>query len=127
MTFSWPAYFSDDCPPQDSQPASGEVYRLVKNDPPKEDDFLTHKELFPEKDFGDQECQACGVSVSRDADDIPVLKRRVPGLRERMLARGILDSSLGKIKSTPGPVRSHHTWWVPVGVQRHACFSVVRR
>ena len=40
----WPDYFPDDCPPQDAQPATGDVYRLVKQNPPESRDFIPLRE-----------------------------------------------------------------------------------
>ena len=124
MTFSWPDYFPDDCPPQDSEPASGEVYRLVKSNPPTEDDFEDYVNLYPERDFRERECRACGLSVFRDVEDASNLRDRVPAMRGHLVARGKLNSELGRMKHTPGRRQSHFTWWVPVGVECHRFFSV---
>ena len=40
----WPDYFPDDCPPQDAQPATGDVYRVVKQNPPESKDFIPFRE-----------------------------------------------------------------------------------
>ena len=59
----WPGYFPDDCPPQDAQLATGDVYRLVKQNPPESKDFVPLREKKTSEDFGEKECQACGLSV----------------------------------------------------------------
>ena len=54
----WPDYFPDDCPPQDAEPATGEVYRVVKQNPPDSKDFMSQRERKRRKNFGEKECQA---------------------------------------------------------------------
>jgi hypothetical protein len=44
MTFD-PSKWFPGCPHVDADPANGEVYRIVKSDPPSASDFLTHAEM----------------------------------------------------------------------------------
>ena len=68
----------------------------------------------------------CGLSVYTDIADIGRLRKRVPAMRRRSLAKGILNPTLGKILHTPSRYeKSHHTWWVPVGAQPRNVFNVV--
>ncbi len=75
----WPDYFPDDCPPQDAQPATGDVYRLVKQNPPESKDFIPLREKKTGEDFGEKECQACGLSVFRNVEDAIRVKNRLVG------------------------------------------------
>ncbi len=124
----WPDYFPDGCPPQDAQPAAGEVYRLVKKDPPEQEDFKSLREKKPRDDFGEQACQACGLSVFQDDQDVLRVKRRAPGMQKRLVARGTLTPDFGQIKQTSSKDdgASHHTWWVPTKVQPLKVFHVVQ-
>ncbi len=123
----WSDYFPADCPPQDAQPATGEVYRLVKKNPPESGDFIPFREKDPTANVRD-ECQACGLSVVRDAEDTLRIKRRARGMKKRLVAKGTLSPCFGRIKHTPSSVsgRSHHTWWVPTEVQPWRVFRVVQ-
>ena len=56
----------DDCPPDDAEKidAARFVYRLVRNNPPTDDDFLSQRAERPDQIFRDvTECQARGLSV----------------------------------------------------------------
>ena len=124
----WPDYFPDDCPPQDAQPATSEVYRLVKRNPPESEAFIPLREKKPNKDFGEKECQACGLSVLRNTEDALRMRRRAPGMKKRLVAKGTLSPCFGKIKNTPSSRygRLHHTWWVSTEVQPWSVFRVVQ-
>jgi hypothetical protein len=45
-TRTFPADWADiGCPPADAEDASGEVFRIAKNDPPTDEDFLSYHEM----------------------------------------------------------------------------------
>lgn len=124
----WPDYFPNDCPPQDAQPATGDVYRLVKQNPPESKDFIPLREKKTSEDFGEKECQACGLSVLGSAEDALRMRKRARGMEKRLIAKGTLNLCLGKIKHTPSSRygKSHHTWWVPTEVEPWSVFHVVQ-
>ena len=70
----WPA----GCPPDDAAPASGEVYRIVKSDPPTIMDFLTPHETgtLPKRD----PCLRRSLSVYRRKADAEATMRAFPRL-----------------------------------------------
>ena len=110
----WPAHFPENCPPVDSEPASGYVYRLIEGTIPDEMDFKPYRELSPDRNFAASECQACGLSVYRDLKDVRQLRNRVPRMRRKSVAVGALSPDLGRILNTPSlSYQSHHTWWQP--------------
>lgn len=125
----WPAFFPEKCPPPSALDASGEVFRLVSKNLPQPSDFRCYRELYPSRDFGEKLCQACGLSIFLDKSDVDRLRRRVPATRKKLLASGQLISAFGKILPTPhGASRSHHTWWLPSGIDlQNVCdtFSVI--
>jgi hypothetical protein len=123
----WPDYFPDDCPPAEAQPASGQVHRLIAGQGPTNQDFRPYREIYPMRKFDAPECMVCGLSVYRDIADIARLKARVPAMRKRLIADGVLQPSLGKILHTPGREKSHHTWWTPVGAEPWLIFEVMQR
>lgn len=122
----WPSFYPEGCPPADAPDASGEVYRLVKSNPPESGDFVSFAEESPAR-FGEN-CKGCGLSVFTSKRDAEQLLNRVQGLRVlgKFVAIATLDESHGKLKPTPTRVRqSHHTWWSPVGIIHATLFKVV--
>lgn len=121
----WPDYYPEDCPPENARPASGVVYRLIRQSHPTSKDFRSHRETQPHRTFDVPECIACGLSVFMDIEDVIRLQKRVPALRRRRVAKGTLVSDLGNMLPTPSRTgRSHHTWWVPVSTQPWELFQV---
>ncbi len=84
-------------------------YRLVRNDPPTDDDFRSQRTLEPNRDFGVSECRARGLSVFMRATDATRVAQRSRNLRGAKLAQLTLNQGAGYIKQTGS--RSHHTWW----------------
>ncbi len=121
----WPSHFPHNCPPKNAKPASGDVFRLVKKNRPVDNDFLSQAKRQPDKDFKEKQCQACGLSVYRDINDIRKMRNRVRPMRKRKIAKGTLSSNLGRILDTPSYEKTHMTWWVPVGVSPKSVFSIV--
>jgi hypothetical protein len=100
----------DGCPPEDSDIVLTErvVFRIVKTNPPTEDDFRSQRAERPRAEFFADECVARGLSVHTDeVDSLELLK--LPRLRGRMICQVTLLSGAGRIKQTGRP--SHHTWW----------------
>lgn len=124
----WPDFYPENCPPEEGEPTSGIVYRLVRNDLPQTKDFTTFYEENPKFFEGNPHliCKGCGVSVYRDPKDITRLKKRYKKFKNRHIAEGKLHSALGVILHTPSPrIISHHTWWVPVGTKHWLVFKVI--
>lgn len=122
---NWPAYFPPDCPGSESVPADGRVWRLVRSKPPNPDDFRPHKIMRPAKDWGERECEACGLSIHRDASDSTKLRQRVPAFRRHLLASANLTAANGLTLPTPSDLfPSHETWWVPQSIEPWTLFTV---
>ena len=101
-----------DCPPADAveivEPRI--VYRLVRIDPPSLDDFRSQRAENPGAAFrGVTECQARGVSVFLDIEDVDNRRER-PHLSDRLICEVVLDEGAGRILQ-PNPNKSHCTWW----------------
>ncbi len=126
MNVAWPAFFPDECPPGDAVPAAGRFLRLVRNNPPEPTDFVALRIENPDDRRVADECQACGLSIVVAMDEIHRLQRRVPSQRTKFIASGVLNHDLGRIKPTPSRMsKSHHTWWLPNGVDPSPHFAVV--
>ena len=117
---SYSDYLPCNCPPENSNNASGKVYRFINsyNENPALDDFLSQRELDPDPDekYSDLfvECKACGLSVFTSLDDVLKKARRIPNLKSKKISEGVLNERLGKILNTPSrrSGNSHHTWWI---------------
>jgi hypothetical protein len=115
----------DNCPPPGAEAASGEVFRIVKNDPLAADDFLT---WFEEDKFDEtRACECHGLSVFRNRDDAASYAEKFPYLGE-LVAKGSLEHKHGMIAHTPRYIRgapnSHATWWPYNGLARHLLFVI---
>jgi hypothetical protein len=115
----------DGCPPKDAKPASGVMYRFVKQDPPTPHDFLSWRELYPGKPCpqGTTECSACGVSIFAVKDELAQLPKRVPKFRKQKIALGNLNPNLGVVMGHKNT--SHHDWWPPQDSKPWAVFRVI--
>ncbi len=120
----WPDHFPENCPPPEATEARGIAYRLVKNNPPEDGDFISHKLLHPEEGYKGKTCQACGISVYRDKNDLLKMQNRIPAMRGGHIAEGNLNPDIGKILATPSHGNSHHTLWVFSGIQAKDYFSI---
>ena len=121
----WPDHFPEICPPDDSIPASGEVYRCINNPPPKRTDFLSLFEEGRRMWPGTDKCMFCGLSIYSDVEDIFQMWRRVKGFGKRHIVKGRLDTLMGKMKNTPIHESSHYTWWIPVGCEPWKVFESI--
>ena len=110
----WPDY-PPGCPPADAEDAEGVVYRLVGAKGLHDDEFRSHYERDREK--WDGNCQARGLSVYRDAEDLAEGQQQVRGMAKKRIVVAMLPAGSGRIKDTPSSVwKSHRTWWVATGL-----------
>lgn len=99
------------CPPDKAEEIRTrlEVFRLVRNARPSEEDFRSQRAEKPDQVFHRvTECQARGLSVHTERDDSE-RALKLPNLRGRLICRLQLDAGAGCIQQTGLP--SHHTWW----------------
>jgi hypothetical protein len=124
----WPDNFPDCCPPEDAREPSEMVYRWIKKDSPTPEDFLTVRDLYPNRPFpeNDKECRACANSVYTSRDDMRI-NRTTGRFRDMNVAVGHLTPDLGRIKHTPSPgtKNSHHSWWIPIDVEAWTLFQAI--
>lgn len=121
MTFpeNWP----EGCPPGDAVAAHGDVFRVVKTDPPQPGDFRSLWEQG--RPIAQKECESAGLSVFQAVRDAAHAALKYPYLGE-LVARGTLGTKHGVVKPTPRSGNSHTTWWPCDGLARHELFIVVR-
>ncbi|WP_440998067.1 hypothetical protein [Arhodomonas sp. SL1] len=123
MSPSFPAAWPNDCPPADAESPKGEYYRIVKTNPPSDQDFLSHAERG--KSGGGDCCMRCGLSVFSDVEEARHAKKVMPALGEHLVVAA-LDARHGRTKRTPSRRhKSHVTWWPFEGIGRAELFAVV--
>jgi hypothetical protein len=114
----WPEFFPKGCPPSDAVIKDVQVYRLVENDPPTKNDFLSHYEKYPKRreEFKrENNILAYGISVLKKREDVDRLKG-IPFFKKKenlKVAIGHTDPKSGVIKETPSnSAQSHITFWL---------------
>ncbi len=108
----WPDHYPEQCPPESAEPVSGKVYRFVNRTNPKERDFKSNYEQRPGTDWGNQGCQARGLSVFRTIEACDDMAEQVPALAKKKLAVANLSQNDGVIAETPSRNSSkHNTLW----------------
>ena len=126
---TWPDFYPEDCPPAEAEPASGTVYRLVRRNPAQAEDFKTPFEENPRRFNDKPTLENCGLSVHTDSQDSERLRERLKNrarkFKNRQIAEGSLDPTLGMIQHTPSIEGSHHSWWVPLGAEPWLVFNVI--
>lgn len=125
----WPTHFPPHCPPLDAQPVTVVVYMLVSS-PINPMDFLPLYDRDPAQSFPSSEllCQAHGLSVFEDVQDVDRVRRRVKRLRDQVIAQGDLTPDVGVLKPTNSRFgNSHRTWWVSAGVKPWLYFHMLTR
>ena len=122
MTYREP--LPEGCPPDDAEEITAPrvVYRLVRNNPPTDDDFRSQRAERPASLFNVSECQARGVSVYANFHDVERQTRR-PKLKGLAVCQVDLITRAGRIKKTGGT--SHYTWWPYAGHDILANYQMV--
>ena len=130
----WPEFYPDNCPPAEAEPASGTFYRLVRHNPPRAEDFKSAFEENPKLFTHIPMVKRCGLSVQKDLQDserlerLERIKKRARKFKNRQIAEGNLNPTLGMIKHTPShDYKSHHTWWIPVEAKPWTVFNIIIR
>lgn len=109
----------EDCPPSDAAEPNETYYRLCKENPPSDGDFLTHAELGL-RPTGDP-CLRCGLSVFATSDGAVKMYRAVKQRNPKVpfpsfVVELALTPADGVIKQTNMP--PHHTWWMYADTNR---------
>lgn len=111
---NWFEELPDKCPPDEAEVASGQsFYRLLNSDVVSENDFISYKRLFPNREFRNKECQAAAISVFSNVEDC-LIARKLPAQKNKKKYIGeiILDNADGVIANTPNnKFKDHFSWW----------------
>lgn len=116
----------ENCPPNDAEAASGDVYRCAKNNPPHTEDMKTHEESgrLPDAD----PCLRRALSVFRKQADAEHQLRLFRRWRKRYILRATLTAQHGLVKLTSGKQPTHTSWWPDAALtldSRAALFTAV--
>lgn len=109
--YEWAEPLPDECPPDDAASPEGETYyRMVESFPPTDKDFVSHRELYPNKDFKNvPECVARSCSVFSEYGCCAELTK-LPRHKHKRVVSLELDTSSGVVLRTFR--RQHHySWW----------------
>jgi hypothetical protein len=121
--YCWPADFPEGIPEElDVIPAEGKVYRLVKNTPPTEDDFLMHRVEYPRYKYSQNDIpKSYGVSFWTRLSRIQRIRKNYPKPEQfggRVVVSGELCGGLGVIPSEVAR-DGHVTLWTQEGAKPH--------
>jgi hypothetical protein len=119
----WPDFFPEGVPPEEAQPAQGEAFRIVRDIPPADSDFLSSIQEQPNRNFRDDQIwMACGVSFHRELACSQRTRDRYKPLRNRYIAQGTLKNEHGVALATHKQGGSHFTVWRRIGSLIHPDF-----
>jgi hypothetical protein len=108
-TGTWHEKLPEQCPPSDAFEPNGFVcYRLCNGPKATEIDFISHRQLFPDRSYNVPECRARSLSIHKDLADSKKLKS-LPAHREKTIFELVLSKGHGLVKPTGRD--SHHSWW----------------
>ena len=105
----WAEDLPQECPPEGATNPQGKIfYRIIKNNPPIQEDFFSHRKLYPAKFFKVSECQARSTSIfdSLEACRRLLKNNRFKGCR---ITKLLLPPESGVILKTGQP--GHFSWW----------------
>ena len=111
----WSENLPDKCPPQDAFAPNGNIfYRLSKSGKIKEDEFLSHKFLYPDKKFNNiSECIKSSLSVFDDINqcrnlmNLPTNKKYKDTIA--LMKFNITNNDGLILKTFTDP--NHYSWW----------------
>ncbi len=106
----WAENLPSDCPPKSAiTPKYETFYRLVKQFPPTEKDFDSHRKLFPNKSFKTNECRVRSLSIFNDLGECAKLLK-LPLHKNKQIVQLVLPPESGVILQT-GNNPTHYSWW----------------
>jgi len=113
-----------DCPPHDAEEVAVDmaVFRLVRDNPPTDEDFRSQRAEFPNRGFPVDECTTRGLSVFSQEKEAKEKILKIHRLRNHLICHVKLKSGAGKIRKSSGS--SHITWWPFANFDILACCNI---
>jgi hypothetical protein len=97
---AYPKDFPQGVPPKNAQAADGIAYRVVVNNPPKQQDFCGYyREPFQKKVPANPPPNFFGTSMYRKYESIKLARDLYKNLRGKKIAKGTLSSEYGVISA----------------------------
>jgi hypothetical protein len=105
----WAEELPERCPPPGAFAPAGETYyRMVTSFPPKSSDFVSHRQLFPERIFPVSECRTRALSLF-DSTDRCLSLLKLPRFRGKLVVGIALPPNAGALERNGSP--GHASWW----------------
>jgi hypothetical protein len=111
MTNMYKEELPESCPPKDANDAKGIVfYRFINEEIATQEDFYSHRKLFPLRKFHVDECQARSVSVQINLEDALNTKKLNKSLSNKRIGQVTINVNSGVYKQTGKA--GHYSWWI---------------
>jgi len=126
---NWSEDLPESCPPSDAFSSDGSnlYYRLIKDESPKENDFHSHRKLWPNQIFNATECIARSLSIYNNKSACLDLIK-LPAIRTKGL-KNIVELNLkitdGLLKKT-GKDQFHYSWWRSDSFTISSCIVITK-
>lgn len=118
----WFENLPENCPPHDAtKPSNFLCFRLATQNPPVEEDYLSQRQIYPEKKFHVNECRARSLSIFSEKSECENIKKLPPHRRKHVVALRLFPKC-GAVKQT-GRSEAHYSWWVLAGFLNHLVFE----
>jgi len=122
--YSWPKDFPSNVPPNDATDANGIAFRLVKNNPPSDLDFVGHNKEPHKKKSKNLKPADYGTSMFRDISNVEFARNSFKAQRNKKIAEGELVPLHGKISKVNH--NNHFEAWLREETGIEDCFTVVK-
>ena len=120
-----------DCPLDNKDNGeSGNYYRIIRNETPKDEDFLPHywQDSFKKRISNmkkNELCMSQGLSLLKDKADAENMAKRYKKMNAKAICKGYLDNKKGVLQKTPSnDWTSHHTFYAYKGINEPGLFKI---
>lgn len=121
--YPWPVDFPSNVPPASAIDTYGKAYRLVKNNPPADTDFVGHNKEPHKKISKNLKASDYGTSMFRDIKQIKITRDLCKPQREKHVAVGNLEAKHGKM-SEENTRTTHFEAWLRDGTGIESSFKI---
>ena len=109
------------CPPKEAHPPKGEsYYRLTLTFPPKEEDFVSARQLQPDGQFRADECHARALSVFTCPKECEKMRKLPLQNKKRFVVEISLPPESGEVERF-GSRKAHYSLWLRKGFDPVSC------
>lgn len=123
MSLIYSEELPNNCPPEDAAPPASKYYRIGSN-PPQEEDFFSHRKLYPFKAFKVGECRARSVSIFDTLESVDIIRNIAPTLKNKYVLEVDLVEKDGVVLQT-GNNNNHYSWWKSANFDFNNCTVIL--